>query len=133
MDEETKDLTATTLEKVLEWVEATEGFVIEQAPLLCQEIVRSGLVYSLGWFAVGIGVVATALFLGRRYFRMAVSMEVRPYPHSEPRVFALIFSLSIPIVLGAAWGMVAITHGLDAVHILVAPRLYIIEELSKMF
>ena len=44
MEEQLKELATTGLSKALEYIETAESFVVEQAPLLVQEILTFGLV-----------------------------------------------------------------------------------------
>lgn len=51
MDEKAEELITQAAQKVLDYLEATEGFVADQAPLLAQEIIRYG-VWSHGALAL---------------------------------------------------------------------------------
>ena len=64
MDKE--QLTEQAIQKALEWASAAEGFVVEQAPELCREIVALGRVQYTAIACLGLAIVAWASIRGLR-------------------------------------------------------------------
>ncbi len=109
--------------KAMEYVQATEGFVVEQAPILIQEILNWGLAES-SIYCVIWGVFGSALLYG-------VYRACRA-PHDDNDECVL-----IPVVIfGGGGGILAVIASfcylLEAVKVLVAPRLYLLEQLKTL-
>lgn len=127
MNEQAQQLITDAGAKVLEYLEATEGFAIEQAPLLAQEILSWGL--TLGVAGVSISLIITALIwiLGLKI--KAACKEDNPHWGKDDEAFSFAMMLlvsGLPCILLAA-GMSTVLK------VLVAPRLYIIEKISTLF
>lgn len=128
------------IDEVVLYLNATEEFVTEQAPLLAQEIIRHGiwwnLIVALFWSVPLIIIIITGygIFreLIRRYKNYSAEPRVRPYTDGEDAVglCALIIVVSILLCL---YPIIAVcSHTGDGIRALIAPRLYILEEIGKL-
>ena len=90
MNEQAKEVIA----KVLEYLEATEGFAVEQAPLLAQEIVRWG-VWSNGAMAAGCLILSTvAYFTAKLSWKKIVLLEDNSRAFCERDGFSLLLGIA---------------------------------------
>ena len=124
MNEEMQDLTADTLGKVLEYVEATEGFVIEQAPLLCQEMLAWGF-----WGHIAGACAMAFLLCGLLATAIVVMRHIDHNESDGTPEFVVCVVWFLTTMLSVGFMVECFYYVLK---ICVAPRLYIIEELSKL-
>lgn len=108
-------------EQLLEWLKDGSVFVKDQAPLICQEIVRFGQAqYAL---FCALGVFLTLISIAMLLF--AHKKLKRPWP--DDFVLTSIFS-----IIGIIGGIVVITCNLYYLLMTIyAPRLYLIQELKE--
>ena len=127
MNEQVQQLVTDASEKVLAWLDATEGFAIEQAPLLAQEIVRFGL-WQHGIYAVAcLGMVlGSFLFAGLSFTKIPREFLIE---HTEGAGYIALSLLFTPIVIGGLKGVQHVTEFLKAA---IAPRLYILEQIGEL-
>lgn len=135
MNEETSDrlanLSADALEHLSEWLQATEVFVAEQAPLVAQEIIQWGIVKAS--LTIAFGVLATALTIvcasvlckQWRRERTDSTLDDTALLLGGTKVVAaaVLCTVSVPII---GIGITSLCY------VLTAPRLYILEQLSKL-
>ncbi len=128
MNEKAEQLIIDASEKVLAYLEATEGFAVEQAPLLAQEIVRYGIwvntINALFSFAIFSGmwmVVCWAVLNGK--FRKWV-MDV-----SDGAIYIGVVALGVFSVFPLSMGTRAFGIAFKA---FIAPRLYIMEQIAGL-
>ena len=129
MNEKTQELVNQAGQKVLDWIEATESFTTEQAPLLAQEIVRYGILNNslqLGFFIL---VPSLLLYLS---YSFAVHKDTWKDEFTPRSVACIIFGVG-----GFFVGVVgALECSINAVpklcNALVAPRLYFIEQIGRL-
>lgn len=106
--------------KALEYVEATEAFVTEQAPLLIQEVLAWGFAENLIY---AVSLVATSFALMSGVVKIVLGLD-----DNEAKTLVIIFGGGfslVPII-------VAFSYILEAVKISVAPRLYLLEVFSDL-
>lgn len=118
-----EQLTAEALQKVLQWVESAEGFVVEQAPLVAQEVIARayvtlGLKFAICVFALLLLVMAAA------YFIYLAKREHEP-PYAAVGIIGGIILGVFPFIEGASAVM-------QLASVYFAPRLYVIEQLSNL-
>ena len=121
MTEELSTLTEQGLAKALTYIEATESFVVEQAPLLVQEVLRYGLFNSLFWavfWAVAFGGVIWC----------AVKVHKMMQGDGDDAF------LGVAIGIFPGGGCLAGCFGnlFEAAKISIAPRLYLLEKLDSL-
>ena len=111
--------------EVLNWLQNTAGFVAEQAPLLAQEIIRWGI--AEGIVAVSIcAIVELVVLLANRYLVCKLYGTVGCDKDDVP--FTNIVTITtMGIVL-----VPAIAFTMQIAQAVVTPRLFLIEELSKL-
>jgi len=111
--------------EVLNWLQNTAGFVAEQAPLLAQEIIRWGI--AEGIVAVSIcAIVELVVLLANRYSVCKLHGTVRC---AEDDV---VFTNIVTIVTMGIVLVPAIAFTMQIAQAVVTPRLFLIEELSKL-
>lgn len=128
------------IDEVVLYLNATEEFVTEQAPLLAQEIIRHGiwwnLIVALFWSIPLIIIIIIGykllIQLAQRYKNCNAEPRVRPYIDGEDTVglCALIIVVSILLCLYPIIAVCSYTG--DGIKALIAPRLYILEEIGKL-
>ena len=127
MNEQVQQLVTDAGEKVLAWLDATEGFAIEQAPLLAQEIVRFGL-----WHHGISAVACLGMVLGSFLFA-GLSFTKRPreflIKHIDGMGYMFLTLLLFPIGVGGFLGSEHVAEFLKAA---IAPRLYILEQIGGL-
>ncbi|KKN72108.1 hypothetical protein LCGC14_0413940 [marine sediment metagenome] len=129
MDEKTQELVNSVGQKVLDWAEATESFTVEQAPLLAQEIVRYGILNNLLQLAFFLIVPSIMISLSYRFGTSKDVWQTDPTPKGIACIISGVFGCFFSVI-----GLVVCSK--DAVpnlcKALVAPRLYIIEQISRL-
>lgn len=131
MEPETTDLAQEVIEKAIAWIETAEGFAVEQAPLFVDEILRWAVVGGALqiMICVVLAVLPSCVFV--RFYRLI--------PKGDD-IFDLDFFESFVTMLSGAVSLIAIAVGLIVslestfriAKAIMAPRLYILEELGKM-
>ena len=123
MEEQLKELATQGLSKALEYIETTEAFVVEQAPLLIQEILNYGLAYSAvflvvwGLFAIACGVVA---------YKSCRAVIKSDDGELVPLILVFIGGPGLGFLVGAVQSLLTIAK------ITFAPRLYLLQELKSL-
>lgn len=130
MNEQAQQLITDAGVKVLEYLEATEGFAAEQAPLLAQEIVRYGILNSslqIAFFAV------TAPVLLYMAYRFGTSKGAWDADSSVKGVACIVLG-GFGVVLALVGLIICSAEAVpNLCKALIAPRLYIIEQISNLF
>ncbi len=121
MTEEMQALTEQGLAKALAYIETTESFVVEQAPLLIQELLNYSLVYSsfwaVFWFIMGLG----GIFFGVKVYRWIDKDGGDPFA-----------GVMLGFFVGGGCLGGAFTCLATVVKILIAPRLFLIQRLGDL-
>jgi hypothetical protein len=123
MKEELQSRLINSLDKVQEYVEATESFVLEQAPLVAQEIVLSGRLQT------GVIVVTFTLII---IAMLTVSAKCynRYLKNTKDDGYVLV---SVVMGLGSGLASMPLINALyEGVIPFFAPRLYLLQEISKL-
>lgn len=122
---------------LLEWTKAANDFAVEQAPMLAQEIVAWGITRGLVLVAVNVLFMAILVAFIAWLYRASLTFW-KTRNEYDPAIHCM--------VLGIGWTLVSVFGAilfcacfsemcqgiLDACYSYTAPRLYIIETLSKM-
>lgn len=130
MNEELQLKLVESFEKVSDWVDSSEDFVVEQAPLVVSEIISwgfwSNLSISLLSFMVLIICLCVLKFFVIKNFH---KLDEKDTSGAQAMVIFISGIFSIVGILGSTCEM--IHHSYDTIFILVAPRLYVIEQISN--
>ena len=126
MNERAERLITEAGEELLSWMQSAEGFAVEQAPLLAQEIVRWGV------WSHAAAVLVCCFFLCliwgfRPFIRNVIKKEQTTWDYlDELAIFGIALFISIiPVIILSVNASVALK-------VLIAPRLYIMEQLGGM-
>ena len=123
MNDELKELATTGLSKALEYIETAESFVIEQAPLLVQEILAYGLVSS----CISAGILLTlAVGLGYGTYRICKA-AVSDGADDAVCILGLVGGGA---TIGCTIGL--FSDVFTIAKITFAPRLYLLQELKSL-
>ena len=123
MDDLVKELTTTGLSKALEYIETAESFVVEQAPLLVQEILAFGMAEACITAFICLVVAAG---LGYGTFSL-VAIAVKDKADEAAFLIGLLGGGgSIGFTIGLFGQMFTIAK------ITFAPRLYLLQELKAL-
>ena len=119
MNESEKEALAKFLNLLTETMTQSKDFVLEQAPLVVQEMVTLGRVqFGIGFVGCALAVLACA-WLGWKH-RSAFE-ELEP----SPLIFVVMFGTPMALM-----GMA--TCGYMFIRVYFAPRLYVIEQIAGM-
>jgi len=129
MDEDVEEKVIESIDKVQSWLDKGGEFAAEQAPLVVNEIIAVGYIENgIGLAAAVFGITVCLLFLWRGWCYFSLTSEFNNGKETLwflamlcSGIFGFVFAIMIP----------ASIHGLLFVHF--APRLYVLEELSKLF
>jgi hypothetical protein len=110
--------------KALEYVEATESFIVEQAPMLVQEILAYNLAYSVFWCVFCVAVVSGVVWGGMQWFKAWKT-------HGDD-IDLLFIPWMITGLVATAPLMGVFSHVLRILKITFAPRLFLLEQLRYL-
>ena len=124
--EKVASMSDTAIAKALADVDATESFVVEQAPLLVQEILNWGfaenLIHGVLWGVFGAGLM------------YGTCKAVRFLDKSDNRDSDI--AISFVVIFGGGGSVLSLIgsfcYFLTMVKIIVAPRLYLLETFSDL-
>lgn len=129
MTQEQTDITKELFEKALEYAKTTENFVAEQSPLIAQEIIKWGIYYNL---FCAILLLVLVIVIGFIFYKLF------------PRVKKGFEDEDVFIALGGGllgFGLIIINvvfifdiffYGKTFMMAVLTPRLYLIQEITKM-
>ena len=120
----------SSLDEVQGWVNVTKGFVLEQAPLVVQEVIRWGLYQHIFWASLSFLLLIISLIVA--YLSLKIIFNIEDYAPPTPRnVIAVLFSIGSPIS-SMVW-FCNMSYSLYMVtFISVAPRLYVLDQLATL-
>ncbi len=121
MNEQVTTLVEKGVSKALAYIEQTETFVVEQAPLLVQEVLSYGLFTSLFWSGFWLLLCVGAVIGGVWVWRVIEK------DGGDPRHgFLIILFGGGPTAAGF------ICNLFTAAKIIFAPRMYLLEQLKEL-
>ena len=124
MDKE--QLTEQAIEKALEWASAAEGFVVEQAPEVCREIMVFGQVKSI---ACGVAIALVGAALTAYVLWLVCAFRRDAFCDSNEGGFGFaVFG----VLATAGWTGLAIAYVFNGLTVWFAPRLYVLEVLRRL-
>jgi hypothetical protein len=123
MDDEIKNKLIGSIDKVAGWIEEFEGFAREQVPEIVKEILMWGL-YSNLVYAIG----CIAIFIISIYCFRSILNSKKPSGPDEEFIHGFLFLITIISFILSM--VVFVSKLLIVIKILVAPRLYLLEQLN---
>ena len=109
-----------SLKVILEFVESSKGFVIEQTPLYVQEL----LTYLIIIDSIGVGIASAFLIISV----VLPILIYRKYRETD----TLIACITVGSIVGFISLISFIANLMHLIKVLVAPRLIVVEHISKM-
>ncbi len=125
------------VEKLVAWVERAGGFAEEQAPLVAREIINAGLVTEGGDVVLALMVVGAIVLFSWYLKRQSVKHTGDPCVLCERRADNCdrsgLKDASLVALVGAGVVVcIGIQEASELIRIVVAPRLYVLEQLRAM-
>lgn len=111
-------------EKLLDYVEQTGDFVVEQAPLVVQEMITWGITHCVFWIIIVSIVLLPIIAICGYFFRIGVKDDWDVdycIPSGMVGGVSLIF-----------WFLVIASNIYDLLYIYFAPRLFILDQLKGL-
>ena len=137
MNEDLKARLLSAMDKTTEWVEASEEFVLEQAPLICQEIVRFGMVSSIVTILIALLLPILTWKIGghlsKRVAKVLDDEDVMEIGTIMTTVATVIFTIISTVILFVGPPQDAGSPITTLIKTTTAPRLYILEQLGRLF
>ena len=111
--------------EVLGWLREAKEFVLEQSPLICQEIVAWGITENI----FGVVVGCCMLYFLYRHWKYTCSKWNQWADEIHPAIFA---HGTFFIVLLIATPVTLLTCSHNLLYVWISPRLYLIEYFAKL-
>ena len=121
-----KEKIIENLEKLLNWIESSTTFIVEQTPILVQEILQFYTILHI----IYIGIALIFLVLGLKLFFSGIKVWASDdWVDESPPVLKTIFG-TIFITIGS---ITSVSHVLALIKVTVAPRLYLLQRITDLF
>jgi len=127
-----KEVTTGVLSNVIEYVQDANNFVVEQTPMLCNEIINFGLIKAGILMTVYFVTVVMCYFLGKKLINYMRAKEETIDWNSEDRSFFIFWGSVINYVGPLPFAIGLIIELINFAKIWFAPRLYILEYLTNL-
>lgn len=125
MDEKTAEQVGVFLKMVNESLQSGKDFVLEQAPLVVQEMVMFGRVWHACCFLCGLILVAIALYITKRVWSYVAAKGY----DTPPEIMLTAFPVFICLVPGI--GIIS-SSARPLIQSIFAPRLYVLSQVSEL-
>lgn len=113
------------LKQLVEIIQKTNDFTIEQMPLVAKEIIKYGFVSSLVFLIIDILLILGCFFMVRRSMKVFDNDDLKDSDELMCRIkFITACILFIPLLIGIFY------QTSDLIKVTTAPRLYIIDQLK---
>ena len=130
-------LTVEVLRKTLDFVEGTESFVLEQAPLFVQDILTRGIIFEasclIGWTVVAVIAFCFGRMMSKFNRKILITKNAKNgFDLDSDDAFCFIakwFLYAITVLFSTVNVM---SQGGAILTIILAPRYYIVESLQTM-
>jgi len=113
-----------------EWVNGAKEFVVEQAPLICQEIIRKGQVYHSVMIGVGVFLFLTYIIYLLKILPFVKGQE-KVAPSYNKGLPTFLFC-GLPGLIGVGGLILLVVNLYFLLYISLCPRLYVLGELSDI-
>jgi len=118
-----------SLDKVAEWVKQAEAFTVEQAPLVVQDIL------SWGWYGsivpcVGLFLISLVMGIAAAIF-FFFGLKADEKQDGDTATFCAISVVFLVVFMWLPFGL-ACEHGMKALKVKEAPRVYILEQIGVL-
>src|ERR1051326_8570243 len=124
-----------TLEELQTWLKAGKDLVVEQSPLLIQEIIRWGIGSSIFYLCINLVVLSIGvLLIYRGYFSKKSIESWKDYSGGDPdtnQAMRLVETF-VGCTVSLLCSIFACSELFNLIFILSAPRLYVLQELASL-
>ena len=125
MDEQAKE----ALQLLIDSIRDGQEFVVEQAPLVVQEIIRWGMFKHGALVVVWLVAMLIGIGISRGLYRESMRAEADDRDEDQRGFVALtLFALFVALVMLVFAVISAFSFG----YVYTAPRLYVLDELTRM-
>lgn len=132
MDQEIKDKSKELVVNAIDFIQRSGDFVAEQAPLVVQEFLLWRFTQATLWASIELVVFAVCVWYCRRYIKPAmVELDKPTRDQSDLVIGRGVIGGIAAIITGFICFVAAMFNVVEAVQIKLAPRVYMLEELSK--
>ena len=115
--------------EIVSWVKSAKDFVVEQSPLVCQEILAWGRIKAIFYIGMGMVFLLITTLVSCNFWKNKQKWHDKGGDANEFKFVASILVGIATFIVGTILILVNI-HGL--LYVIYAPRLYLLETLSKM-
>jgi len=119
-------ISTDVLEEVLEWVRSTKDFVVEQTPLVINEVINWGIYKSGLMMLFGFVGIITIVIVCTKSFKWF------PNKYDDDWSSGVIITWLLGIFFGVICVPIFFSGVYNLLYILIAPRLYVIGVLQNM-
>ena len=119
------------LDEIGNWVSGAKDFVVEQSPLVCQEIITKGMLYHsilIITFLVFTIISIVGIVVSVKWYKKVVDSPSSSSYDDDGSIICGIFSVCATI--GFIIGFVVNTYYL--LYVWMCPRLYVLEEIATI-
>jgi len=125
MNEQIEQISKEGLEKALAWANTAENFAVEQTPLLIQEIIRLGITIQTFWMVLSLIVGATSCIIWKKTLEKIWDENSYDITLDQSKVIISVIFLFISCIVFSV-------NTFYLLKIIFAPRIYVLQELSKL-
>ena len=131
MNEQIEKISKEGLEKALAWANTAENFAVEQTPLLIQEIIRLGITIQTFWMVLSLIVGATSCIIWKKTLKSGGTWE-KIWNESYPDITINQVKVIVSVIFLFISCIVFSVNTFYLLKIIFAPRIYVLQELSKL-
>lgn len=118
-----------SIEEISGWIEQGKDFVVEQAPLVVQEMIHWGMAECVFWIGLG-SILCTASIVAVLIMRRWIKSQTEGLTNDERGCCFIISAICAATFL--ANSVIIFTNIYYLCFIYFAPRLYVMEELARI-
>lgn len=124
VEAELKSLGTQALQDLMNNLTQAKGFVLEQAPEFCQQLVTRGM-WMPAFVAIATGITVLVLIV-------ATAWIVRLCKRDVISVDGACFCAAWPVIGAIIMSIVSLHHLYKSVAVYIAPKVFLVEEIARM-
>ena len=122
-----EEILNTFVAEMTKLLQSGSEFVVEQMPIVCQEVLQFRLVTGLIGTAIGLGLIMGGIILARKTKQMCKNIE-----DSEDREILTTTSYIVSGLACLIGNVPFLINGTTVLKVLIAPRLYLLEYFANL-